>query len=56
MFENVDKATSEIANSAMNQVKGIKSVFQQASKILNQAINIHIQHHIVKGSSKEMKY
>ena len=40
----------------MNEVKGIKSVLTQANKILNQTFNIHIQNHLVEGSSKEIKF
>ena len=41
------KATSKIVNSAMNKVKGIKSVLGQANIILNQTLNIHIHNHLV---------
>ena len=39
----------------MNYVKGIKTVLAQASKILSQTLNIHIQNHLAEGSSKKMK-
>ena len=37
----------------MNWVKGIKSVLAQENKILDQALDIHIQYHLVEGSSKK---
>ena len=40
------KATSEIVNSAMNYVKGIKSVLAQANKMQDQTFNVHIQNHL----------
>ena len=51
IYVEIYKATSKILNSAMNYVTGIKSVLPQTNKILNQTLNIHIQNHLVEGSS-----